>query len=254
MSFPASKRWHSFWLSVKFSFARLLRLDLVHCQNRYFAELSRLLPQNCRWLDVGCGKQIVPSWAIPLAEQGILVKRSRMFLGADVDDSLTAHPLLTHRLFASASRLPFDSGQFDFVTANMVVEHLDRPETFFAEAARVLAPGGSLLIHTPNFRYYLVFLAWLCPEFIKKTVVALLEGRREEDIFFTYYRANTAARARTLAATAGLSVHSVSVNGSVGSFGFLGPIGVLEVVLLKLLSLKPFRSCGQVLLVVMKKP
>ena len=249
----ASKGWRSFWLDVKFSFARLLRLELVHSQNRYFAELSRVLPQNCRWLDVGCGTQIVPSWAMPITEQATLVKRARMFIGADVDDALARHPLLTHRLMASASGLPFASSQLDFVTANMVVEHLDEPDKFFAEVARVLAPGGSLLFHTPNFRYYLVFLAWLCPEFIKKLVVAVLEGRQETEIFRTFYRANTVPKVRALAAAAGLTVHSLSVKGSVGTFGFLGPIGVLEVVLLKLLSVRPFKPFNAVLLVCMRK-
>jgi SAM-dependent methyltransferase len=176
-----------------------------------------------------------------------------MFIGVDVDQYIADHPLLTHRLLASAGGLPFASGQLDLITANMVVEHLDRPEDFVLEAARLLAPGGLVLIHTPNLRYYLIVLARLCPEFVKKPIVALLEGRQEKEIFRTFYRANTVSKVRALAASAGLSVDSVSVNGSVGSFGFMGPLGVLEVLLLKLLSLQPFKAFNAVLLIGLRK-
>jgi SAM-dependent methyltransferase len=48
----------------------------------------------------------------------------------------------------------FESGSFDVVFASNLLEHLERPETalLLAEAARVLRPGGRLILLQPNFR------------------------------------------------------------------------------------------------------
>ncbi|MFH0986176.1 MAG: methyltransferase domain-containing protein [Candidatus Omnitrophota bacterium] len=49
-------------------------------------------------------------------------------------------------LSANAEILPFNSGTFDSVFVNSVVEHLDAPELFFAEVFRVLKPGGEFVM------------------------------------------------------------------------------------------------------------
>jgi SAM-dependent methyltransferase len=51
---------------------------------------------------------------------------------------------------ASAEQIPLGDDAFDVVVALHLVEHLREPGKFFAEASRVLSPGGLLLIATPN--------------------------------------------------------------------------------------------------------
>lgn len=48
----------------------------------------------------------------------------------------------------------FGDGEFDVVFASNLIEHLDRPTAarLLAEAARVLRPGGRLILMQPNFR------------------------------------------------------------------------------------------------------
>lgn len=49
----------------------------------------------------------------------------------------------------SRDRLPFDDASFDWVFALEVIEHLENPRQFVTEAARLLKPGGRLLLTTP---------------------------------------------------------------------------------------------------------
>lgn len=49
-----------------------------------------------------------------------------------------------------AMRLPFRSETFDTVVASEIIEHVGNPEALVSEAARVLAPGGTLVVTTPN--------------------------------------------------------------------------------------------------------
>jgi 2-polyprenyl-3-methyl-5-hydroxy-6-metoxy-1,4-benzoquinol methylase len=54
---------------------------------------------------------------------------------------------------ASASKLPFSEGKFDFVTAVDVIEHLHPVDarSMVGETLRVLRPGGAFFVATPNF-------------------------------------------------------------------------------------------------------
>lgn len=49
----------------------------------------------------------------------------------------------------SALDLPFKDNSFDTYASFEVLEHIDYPETFFAEAARVLKKGGKMLVSVP---------------------------------------------------------------------------------------------------------
>jgi len=55
----------------------------------------------------------------------------------------------TVTLFGDGCRLPFVEGCFDTVVATEVLEHLPEPEQVVREAARVLRPGGRLLMTVP---------------------------------------------------------------------------------------------------------
>ena len=56
-------------------------------------------------------------------------------------------------LVGDGNRLPFGDGVFDLVTSFETIEHLRDRRTFVAELCRVLAPGGTCVISTPNALY-----------------------------------------------------------------------------------------------------
>jgi SAM-dependent methyltransferase len=79
-------------------------------------------------------------------------------LGLDLDATTLRHvvrsypPVLPVR--ANLVRLPCRSGSVDVVVSNQVVEHLWDQAGFVAECARVLRPGGRLVLTTPNRRTF----------------------------------------------------------------------------------------------------
>lgn len=216
------------WAKSKAAIARAIDLDLTHPQVWYGRTLQRYVYRGVRWLDVGCGYQILPFWAMSEDAQRELVSAVGMLAGVDVDERIKDHPLLTYRVEALGGGLPFRDGTFDLVTANMVVEHIEKPEEFLADMYRVLRPGGRFIFHTPNILFWLTFIAYLTPEAIKKPIIWKLEQRRAEDVFPTRYTMNTAWRIERLAAAAGFEVEELNMIGSNRIFDRLGPAGWVE--------------------------
>jgi ubiquinone/menaquinone biosynthesis C-methylase UbiE len=55
---------------------------------------------------------------------------------------------------ASLEALPFADGEFDLVLSTQVIEHVPHADAAIRELARVLRPGGTLVISTDNDRNY----------------------------------------------------------------------------------------------------
>jgi SAM-dependent methyltransferase len=216
------------WVSGRNAIARALRLDSDHPQVIYGRTLQRYVQPGIRWLEVGCGYQILPTWALSEDAQRALVKPVAMLAGIDVDERIKDHPLLTCRVAGLGGTLPFRDEVFDLVTANMVVEHVEHAESFLSDIHRVLRPGGRFLFHTPNYLFWMTFAASLTPDAIKKPIIWRLEHRRPEDVFPTHYTMNTPWRIERVAARAGFAVEELTMVGSNRIFERLGPIGWIE--------------------------
>lgn len=95
-------------------------------------------------LDVGCGPGDI---ANELALMGVEITGID-FAGPMVDVARERFPSLRFEQ-ADVEQLPFEPGEFDVVTGNMVVHHFARPDAAFREIARVLKPGGVFTFIVP---------------------------------------------------------------------------------------------------------
>jgi SAM-dependent methyltransferase len=98
-------------------------------------------PPGARLLDVGAGRGAVARAALARGCVVTAIDASPAMMGR-----LSAEfPAIDARAM-DATRLAFDAGAFDLVTAGFVVQVLDRPDLALAEMRRVLAPGGRVAL------------------------------------------------------------------------------------------------------------
>jgi ubiquinone/menaquinone biosynthesis C-methylase UbiE len=184
-------------------FMRAVTPHVEFHQNRYARALAEVVKPGSRWLDIGAGTRIHGGWVGVRQEQ--LAGRPSLLVGCDfVVEHLRENPFLHAALAADGGALPFANESFDVISANMVLEHLDRPERVFAEARRVLAPGGCFVFVTPNAGHPVVAGFNRLPRATRRSLAARLEGREEEHVFPTFYMANSRSKIRDLARKAGL--------------------------------------------------
>lgn len=225
---------------------------LNYSQLSYEAVLRQHTGPEVRWLDIGCGHQVLPTWRASQETQ--LVSNCKSVVGVDFDrPSLRSHRTIRFRAQADISRLPFPDGSFDLVTANMVVEHLDDPDTQFREAARVLRPGGVFIFHTPNANGYFAVLSGLVPEALKGVLIRVLDGRPREDVFKIHYKANTEAAVDRLAAASGLEVTELKLFLTDAVFALVPPLALAELALIRLLMMERLRRYRTNIIAVLRK-
>jgi ubiquinone/menaquinone biosynthesis C-methylase UbiE len=111
------------------------------------------LPDSGKVLEIGCG-------AGKVLRTTHAHKPGLELFGTDVSEPHV--PASEFRfVLADASRLPFEDGSMDRVLVIDVLEHVPDPGLLLAEAARVVAPRGSLLAFVPiegeRFSFYELF-------------------------------------------------------------------------------------------------
>lgn len=225
---------------------------LEYSQSLYEGILKHHVNPTIRWLDLGCGHQILPSWREE--EERLLANNSKIIVGIDYDQpSLKHHKNILLKVRGTITELPFKNNSFDLVTANMVVEHLDNPDVQFQEVHRVLNPGGIFIFHTPNALGYFSIVSRLVPEGLKKRLVHMLDGRRSEDIFKAYYRANTKKRINALARATGFEVVTIKMIVTDAVFAVVPPLVIPELVWIRMLMTRPLKPFRTNMIAVLKK-
>ncbi len=160
----------------------------------YEAVVDRLVTPGCRWIDVGGGKTVFPENE-PLSRE--LAARCGLLVGVDPSDNVFENHLV-HRRVRSAIEA-FDSSEpYDLATLRMVAEHVNQPRAVVAALSRLIAPGGHVVIYTPNRWAPITMLAAAIPDRWHSRFTRISDDRAEQDVFPTRYRMNTRGQLRAL--------------------------------------------------------
>jgi ubiquinone/menaquinone biosynthesis C-methylase UbiE len=127
-----------------------LSIDEMTKVKHYFFKNN--VPENIKILDVGCNT------GLPLIN---IMKETRNSIGHGID--INKHAIdnnkgvdsnVTFQLYDGYT-IPFEDNFFDYVMLHHVLGHVTDPNRILLEINRVLKPGGTLSIITPNLFYKL---------------------------------------------------------------------------------------------------
>jgi SAM-dependent methyltransferase len=190
-----------------------------HVRERRLQEIARWLGDRApgRALDVGCG---------PAEMSAVLCRRfgpGCEVVSLDLGPSFAplARTIVEANggrfrfLVGNAVRLPLQPASFDLVITMEMIEHVPRWREFLAEAARVLQPGGRLIVSTPTRAGFHSWLkrAWQALTGWEKVNQACLRGEGTD-----YERFLAREEVVAAAAMAGLALEAVKVKIFVFSF------------------------------------
>jgi len=150
---------------------------VMHAASYWFAESYCV---GARVIDLGCGSGYGAAR---------IAKVARAVVGIDISSDAVAFANsrykslnLSFQRVDPDARLPFKDGEFDVALSFQVIEHVKDDEDYLQEAARVLRPGGVLVLITPDRRHRLLptqkpWNRWHLREYSMRTLSDLVRLR-----------------------------------------------------------------------------
>ena len=209
--------------------------------------IGRHLRQGARLLDAGCGRYL--KFCREFAGGAHVV-------GIDLDRAFeTTNREPPYAVRGDVGALPFCSGHFDLIISRSVVEHLEDPPRVFREFARVLRPGGKVIVLTPNKYDYVSVFAALTPYWLHRALVSRIFNVPPDDVFPTLYRANTVSSMRRAMSAAGLQECEMDTINHYPAYLMFSPVLFrLGVLYERLTSTQLLRMLRGLILCVFEKP
>lgn len=125
------------------------RGELVHAEHTSRYRYAAQFAAGKRVLDAACGEGY--------GSQLLQAARAASVTGVDIDETTVAAAREKYDARFERSdvgSMPFDDDSFDLIISFETIEHVENAEAVIAEFRRVLAPGGTLIISTPNSSEY----------------------------------------------------------------------------------------------------
>ena len=167
----------------------------------YEAVVESLVGPSTRWIDVGCGRMLLPNNA-KLAQR--LSETAERLVGVDPDVTIQENPFVHERIQKGFDDFETDE-RFDLVTMRMVAEHVADPQQVCDVLARVTAPGGRVVIYTVHKFAPVPLITSLVPFGARHAVKKFLWRTEEKDTFPTCFRMNTRGTLRRLFEARGMA-------------------------------------------------
>lgn len=101
--------------------------------------------RNKRVLDIACGEGY--------GTAALLEAGARSVVGVDICAAACEHARRKYGVDArpgSVDEIPLPDRSIDVIVSFETIEHVREPETFLNECLRILAPGGTVIMSTPN--------------------------------------------------------------------------------------------------------
>ena len=170
------------------------------------------IPAGASILEIGAGPTNRTSEA--LAAHGRVT-------GLDIDPDVRNNRFLQSAETYDGSRFPFADATFDACVSDYVLEHVPNVQEHFAEAHRVLKPGGCFALRTPNRFHYVTMAAWLTPQWFHTLVANRLRANPKDahDPYPTVYAANSKGAIESLAAPNGFVIEELRMIEKEPSYG-----------------------------------
>jgi len=204
------------------SFGGFTRLDGMVA---FYSRVQALVRPGDLVLDIGCGRG---GWNEDPSDYRRrlhdLRGERRLVIGIDVDVAAARNPGINEfRQIKDLRRWPIADMSVDLAVSDYVLEHVQDPASFLAEAWRVLKPGGHLCVRTPNAFGYVALAARMIPSRLHARIVsAVQERRQEEDVFPTVYRCNTRRKMRQQLSDRGFECCVLTMDAEPGYAAFSG--------------------------------
>lgn len=153
-----------------------------HPYRKYESKIQSILDESFTILDAGCGR------SAPILSK--FKDKAQILIGVDLEEPMEILNEIKY-IKGDMSNIYVPSNSVDIVISRAVLEHVVDPDSVFSEINRILRPGGSFIFLVPNLFDYVSIASKIIPNRFHMIIVSKTEGRKMEDVFPAYYKANT---------------------------------------------------------------
>jgi ubiquinone/menaquinone biosynthesis C-methylase UbiE len=177
----------------------------------FYTRLHAMIDSKMSIADIGCGRGRF------MDEESVILQNIRNFrgkvkkvVGIDVDNSAVSNPYIDEFRLIDSELLPTEHNEFDLIFCDWTIEHIEKPEKFFQEVYRSLKKGGVFAFRTSNIFHYVSIAASIIPNSKHASITAKVQsGRAEEDVFPTFFKANSPSKIKKLFKNSGFSIFTI---------------------------------------------
>ncbi|HUU91158.1 MAG TPA: methyltransferase domain-containing protein [Phycisphaerae bacterium] len=125
--------------------------------------------------------------------------------GIDIDKAVLGNTFLDEAHVVRGYEWPYPDATFDLVLSDYVLEHIEDPRAYLAEARRVLRPGGACFFRTVNALHPGTVVARWLPLAAWRWLIQRLDpnAAAAPDPYPAYWRANSPSRLTRLLRASG---------------------------------------------------